>query len=155
MFNSRVRTEQLPRQYLIRWSAIYSVCKPHNMHIFWLAAMPVFIPFSDTECVFWDCVFLDVALLGEGLFHLMTIGTNTLNSSQATSSFRNHAPALPYLTLPSHYSNPTLPYPVNDILTNCSFSYFPTLMFWGCDLVLIASVRGHCLSFNTWNIVIL
>ena len=84
----------------------------------------------------------------------------SLNDYLASWSFCNPTvpyptllyPFIPYLTRP--YSNPSLPYPVNDILTYCNFSYFPLLMFWGLDLVLIASVCGHCLYFNPCNIVI-
>ena len=49
----------------------------HFFHHFWLAAgsKPVFMSFSDTQCLF-----LDVALLVEILkLHLMTIGANTMH----------------------------------------------------------------------------
>ena len=128
---------------MITWCSSF----PFSMHNFLACCQgrkPVFIPFSDTECVILECV-----LSWGNLFHLLTIWANTLHSSQATWSFRSPAPTLilPCTNLP--YPSPpypTLPYPVKSILTYCNFRYVLLrgfeggTLFWLQQFVVIADL---------------
>ena len=54
-----------------------------NTFCFWLAALAVFMSFSDTQCLFLDVALLLEILKGSLFLHFMTIGANTVHSQQA------------------------------------------------------------------------
>ena len=85
---------------------------------------PVFMSFSDTQCLFLDLALLVQISTGSLFLHLMTIGANfnlpcTHNKCrQAISSLKRdnsdpilHYPTLPYPILPYPLPYPTLPHP--------------------------------------------
>ena len=51
-------------------------------HLRFFFSKPVFMSFSDTQCLFLDIAILVQITMGSLFLHLMTIGTNTVHSKQ-------------------------------------------------------------------------